>query len=205
MDNLGYDSQSTCTGTQMQEVEHHEFYQERNRNFHVVVEGGALLNGESEQINLSYDGFKDGLTITSAYNSYAVESRQMDGDTVTYVVTEVRAQVTPANTLAVSSVNDNGELMLNVSDKAYDPDLGQSAGQTVVVLDVRQPGFLGISHSIGTMEKIVNLTNQTMSIDTGIRPAAGKKVFINVSLKRLDSPYFNGNPSEHIETSKVQF
>ena len=211
MVSLGYATQGNCHTethlvTVLQNVRDRRFYRNVTRNFRVELTGGALLKQESESFRLSFDGLSDNVRANSGYNDYSVTARSEQGDTVVYKLAGARKAVAPVNTLEAIPGKADGQLTLQITDSAYDAQLGATLGQAVAVVKVYGVRHFWADKLFGTVEIPLNPSGATTAAKVDVRIDSGWEAYATLELKRIGSNYHSSQLStSYKQTTRVKF
>lgn len=209
--NLGYYSSGSCRYVTklelvLQEVTRRIPAGSNSKHFEFEIEGALLLNGESERINASFNGFEATVSVDSIYNSYRKNCVDR-GSTVVCQMVASRKLVTPANSLSLIPSNVGGIMTVKIVDNNFDAETARESGTPVVQIKVVKNRKFWLDKEIATVERELNLNDAVTVINTGIRPGDSGDYYVAVRIKRVGgSRFFAADKlSDKRESSKVKF
>lgn len=166
---------------------------EVSHNYQIKISGAPLVNGESENFYVSYDGFSaPKLTMPNTLNSYNIAMSQ-NGDSISFDLTGKRNQVKPQNTLKVK-LNRSGKVStLQIQNTNYNPSVG---GKILVRVKFYNDRFLRSSQHLAT--ETYELTDGNLKVITAA--IRNKEVdFVQASMQITGSSYFSSEFSDEIK------
>lgn len=191
-------------------VEQRDPFKTVSKEFTVQGTGGKLLKGESETITVNFDGMTYSLPTQglSRYNTYTVKRAFEDNATgkVTFVLEGQRKAITPDNTLSVSP-RLGSDAKLKVTDSGFDRD---GSGQGIIHYKVMQRtpssrlfGFGGPKDEVLSEGSApLSLDSDTTEVPLKVSRGKDTQVWVEYSLQRTDTQFYNTNQSETITTDK---
>jgi hypothetical protein len=180
----------------VEEKRSNEFHQEASKSFRVYVANAPLLAGEKESIEVLFHGL-NGLSINPGqhYNAYSVE-RSAAGEVEIFKLLGARKKVTPPNAIAAQVLHQGSKVNINLQNTAFNPLVG---GRVVVEVHFYEKVAILKDKKLGV--RTFDLLDGKMTAFTPnvqmIKPK--RKVYVQLYMKVVGSPYYNENNSEFKE------